>query len=64
MTQILIMAFAVIAMIGLAGLIYLYSQWVLLLLSAAYVVHGLLSRVLSWLTHRTPERQSAGVREI
>ena len=30
----------VIAMIALVGLIYLYSQWVLLLLTIAYVVHG------------------------
>lgn len=54
----------VIAMIGLAGLIYLYSQWVLLLLSAAYIVHGLLSRLLALLTRRAPERQTAEVHEI
>ena len=54
----------VIVMIALAGLIYLYSRWVLLLLAVAYVIHGLLSRVLATLTHRSPERHSAEVHEI
>jgi CDP-diacylglycerol--serine O-phosphatidyltransferase len=54
----------VIAMIGLAGLIYLYSRWVLLLLVLSYVVHGLVSRVLFSLIRRSPERQSAEVHEI
>jgi CDP-diacylglycerol--serine O-phosphatidyltransferase len=54
----------VIAMITVAGLIYLYSRWVLLLLVVAYVVHGLLSRILSSLTHRSSERHSAEVHEI
>jgi CDP-diacylglycerol--serine O-phosphatidyltransferase len=54
----------VIAMIALAGLIYLYSRWVLLLLVVAYVVHGLLARVLASLIRRSPERQSAEVHEI
>src|SRR5260221_89179 len=54
----------VIATIGLAGLIYLYSRWVLLLLVVAYVVHGLVSRVLFSLIRRSPERQSAEVPEI
>jgi CDP-diacylglycerol--serine O-phosphatidyltransferase len=54
----------VIAMIALAGLIYLYSRWVLLVLVVAYVVHGLLSRILSSLIRRSPEPQSAEVHEI
>src|SRR6059058_2899543 len=35
----------VIGMIALAGMIYLYSRWVLLVLVVTYVVHGLVSRV-------------------
>jgi CDP-diacylglycerol---serine O-phosphatidyltransferase len=54
----------VIAMIALAGLIYLYSRWVLLVLVVTYVVHGLVSRLLSSLIRRSPERQSAEVHEI
>ncbi|MDX6528334.1 MAG: CDP-diacylglycerol---serine O-phosphatidyltransferase [Blastocatellia bacterium] len=54
----------VIAMIALVGLIYLYSQWVLLLLVIAYVVHGLLSRGLTSLGRRSPEKQPAEMREI
>ena len=54
----------VILMIGLAGLIYLYSRWVLLVLVLSYVVHGLVSRVLFSLIRRSPERQSAEVHEI
>jgi CDP-diacylglycerol---serine O-phosphatidyltransferase len=54
----------VIAMIALAGLIYLYSRWVLLVLVATYVVHGLVSRVLFSLIRRSPEGQSAEVHEI
>jgi CDP-diacylglycerol--serine O-phosphatidyltransferase len=54
----------VIGMIALAGLIYLYSRWVLLLLVISYVVHGLLSRALASLFRRSPERQSAEVHEI
>jgi CDP-diacylglycerol---serine O-phosphatidyltransferase len=53
----------VIAMIALVGLIYLYSQWVLLLLVIAYVVHGLLSRGFASLSRRSPEKQSAEMRE-
>jgi len=49
----------VIVMIALVGLIYLYSQWVLLLMVIAYVVHGLLSRGLTSLGRRSPEKQSA-----
>lgn len=54
----------VIAMIALAGLIYLYSQWVLLILVVAYVVHGLLSRGLAFLSRRSTEKQSGEVHEI
>src|SRR5882762_8505948 len=54
----------VIAMIALVGLIYLYSQWVLLLMCIAYVVHGLLSRGLTSLGRRSPEKQSAEMREV
>src|SRR5207249_11847766 len=43
----------VIGIIGLAGLIYLYSQWVLLILVVAYVVHGLLWRGLTPLFRRS-----------
>jgi CDP-diacylglycerol--serine O-phosphatidyltransferase len=53
----------VIAMIALVGLIYLYSQWVLLLLTIAYVVHGLLSRGLTTLGRRSPEKQTTEMRE-
>jgi len=54
----------VIAMIALVGLIYLYSQWVLLLMCIAYVVHGLLSRGLTSLGRRSPEKVSAEMREV
>lgn len=52
----------VIAMIALVGLIYLYSHWILLAMAIAYVVHGLLSRVLTSLGRR-PEKQTAEMRE-
>ncbi len=48
----------VIAVIALVGLIYLYSQWVLLLLVIGYVVHGLLSRGLTSLSRRSPDKQA------
>jgi CDP-diacylglycerol--serine O-phosphatidyltransferase len=54
----------VIATIALVGLIYLYSQWVLLLMVIAYVVHGLLSRGFTSLSRRPPEKQSAEMREV
>lgn len=53
----------VIAVIALVGLIYLYSQWVLLLLVIVYIVHGLLSRGLTSLGRRSPEKQSAEMHE-
>jgi len=46
----------VVALIALVGLIYLYSQWVLLILVSAYVVHGLLFRGLASLTHRSSDK--------
>lgn len=54
----------VIAMIALAGMIYLYSRWVLLLLVAAYVVHGLASRIFASLIRRSPDKQTAELHEI
>jgi len=45
----------VIGLIALAGLIFLFSQWVLLFLAAAYIVHGLLWRGLSPLFRRSSE---------
>jgi CDP-diacylglycerol--serine O-phosphatidyltransferase len=53
----------VIGMIALVGLIYLYSQWVLLILVIAYIVHGLLSRGFTSLSRRTPDPQTSEVRE-
>lgn len=47
----------VIGLIALVGLIYLYSQWVLLILVAGYLVHGLLWRGLTSL-RRSPEKQA------
>jgi CDP-diacylglycerol---serine O-phosphatidyltransferase len=54
----------VIGMIALIGLIYLYSHWILLLLVVAYVVHGLLSRGLTSLSRRPPEKQPTEMREV
>lgn len=54
----------VIALIALVGLIYLYSQWVLLILVTGYVVHGLLSRGLTSLFRRTPDKQAQEMREV
>jgi CDP-diacylglycerol---serine O-phosphatidyltransferase len=53
----------VIGMIALAGLIYLYSRWVLLILVIAYIVHGLLSRGLTSLSRPAPEPQPTEMRE-
>jgi len=47
----------VVGIIALVGLIYLYSQWVLLILVLGYIIHGLLSRVFNFL-RRSPEKQS------
>jgi CDP-diacylglycerol--serine O-phosphatidyltransferase len=54
----------VIGFIALAGVIYLYSQWVLLSLVAAYVVHGLLWRGLTPLFRRSTEAESGEVHEL
>src|SRR6266852_3606789 len=53
----------VIAMIALVGLIYLDSQWVLLVLVVAYVVHGLLLRGLTLFGRRSPDKQPVEVQE-
>ena len=47
-----------IGMIAIAALIYLYSQWVLLLLAVAYVAHGLLSRGLTAVGRRSPDKSA------
>jgi len=47
----------VIGIIALVGLIYLYSQWVLLVLVLGYIIHGLLSRGFASL-RRSPEKQA------
>lgn len=51
-----------IGMIAIGGLIYLYSQWVLLLLAVIYVAHGLLSRGLTPISRR-PSDKSAELHE-
>src|SRR6266852_2020097 len=53
----------VIGMISLVGLIYLDSQWVLLVLVVAYVVHGLLLRGLTLFGRRSPDKQPVEVQE-
>src|SRR2546423_7653618 len=54
----------VIGLIALVGLIYLSSQWVLLILVAGYVVHGLLSRGLTSITRRSGDKSSTEMREV
>src|SRR6266481_1242201 len=54
----------VIGLIALVGLIYLYSQWVLLILVAGYVVLGLFSRGLTAFTRRGPDKPSAEMHEV
>jgi hypothetical protein len=51
-------------MIALIGLIYLYSQWVLLILVSAYLVHGLLLRGLTSFTRRGADKQPPEMREV
>ena len=53
-----------IGIIGLVCMIYLYSQWVLLILAAGYIVHGLLWRGLSAFGRRPPDKQPAEMREV
>ena len=45
-----------IGIIGLVCMIYLYSQWVLLILVVGYIVHGLLWRGLASLGRRPPDK--------
>ena len=45
-----------IGMIALVGLIYLYSQWVLLIVVVAYVAHGLLSKGFTSVFRRSAEK--------
>jgi CDP-diacylglycerol--serine O-phosphatidyltransferase len=54
----------VIGLIALVGLIYLYSQWVLLILVSAYLVHGLLLRGITSFSRRSPDKQPAEMREV
>src|SRR5438874_5133440 len=54
----------VIGLIALVGLIYLYSQWVLLILVAGYVVLGLFSRGLTAFTRRGADKPAAEMREV
>ncbi|HYX27796.1 MAG TPA: phosphatidylcholine/phosphatidylserine synthase [Pyrinomonadaceae bacterium] len=53
----------VIGLIALIGLIYLYSQWVLLILVSGYLVHGLLLRGLTSFGRRG-EKQPPEMREV
>jgi len=53
-----------IGIIGLVCMIYLYSQWVLLILVAGYIVHGLLWRGLAAFGRRPPDKQPAEMREV
>jgi CDP-diacylglycerol---serine O-phosphatidyltransferase len=39
----------IILCVGIGTLIYLYSRWVLLILVTLYILHGLLSRIATWL---------------
>lgn len=52
-----------IGIIGLVCMIYLYSQWVLLILVAGYIVHGLLWRGLAAFGRRPSDKQPTEVRE-
>jgi CDP-diacylglycerol--serine O-phosphatidyltransferase len=53
-----------IGLIALIGLIYLYSQLVLLTLVVGYLMHGLFWRGLASLGRRSPEKQTAEMREV
>ncbi len=53
-----------IGLIALVGLIYLYSQWVLLILVSGYLVHGLLLRGLTSFGRRGPDKPSTEMREV
>ncbi len=54
----------VIGLIALVGLIYLYSQWVLLILVSAYLVHGLLLRGLTFTRRGSDKSSSPEMREV
>jgi CDP-diacylglycerol--serine O-phosphatidyltransferase len=53
-----------IGLIALVSLIYLYSQWVLLILVSAYLVHGLLLRGITSFTRRSADKQPPEMREV
>ena len=53
-----------IGIIGIVCMIYLYSQWVLLLLVVGYIVHGLLWRGLASFGRRSSDKQTAEMREV
>src|SRR5436190_3426978 len=53
-----------IGIIALVGLIYLYSQWVLLILVSAYLVHGLLLRGVTSFSRRSADKQPPEMREV
>jgi CDP-diacylglycerol--serine O-phosphatidyltransferase len=53
-----------IGIIGIVCMIYLYSQWVLLLLVLGYIVHGLLWRGLASFGRRSTDKQTAEMREV
>jgi CDP-diacylglycerol---serine O-phosphatidyltransferase len=53
-----------IGLIALVSLIYLYSQWVLLILVSAYLVHGLLQRGLTSFSRRGADKQPPEMREV
>jgi len=53
-----------IGIIALVGLIYLYSQWVLLILVSAYLVHGLLLRGITSFSRRSPDKQPTEMHEV
>ena len=53
-----------IGLIALVGLIYLYSQWVLLILVSAYLVHVLLLRGITSFSRRGGDKQTPEMREV
>src|ERR1041385_8056494 len=53
-----------IGLIALVGLIYLYSQWLLLILVSAYLIHGLLLAGGPSFGRRAPDKQPAEMREV
>jgi CDP-diacylglycerol--serine O-phosphatidyltransferase len=53
-----------IGLIALVSLIYLYSQWVLLILVSAYLVHGLLLRGITSFSRRSADKHSPEMHEV